>query len=212
MIVTVGCVFQAAADGHIALMYVGRLIAGFGVGKASMVTPLYISENAPRAIRGGLTGIYQLFIATGTMLAFWVRLFPPTPFLEILIAIVDQLWRKQALDRINNLHCTPDHASSSGYLALRLDVLLQGVAQMASTQGSLGRSLGSLVKHQSTSLLPSIRANGAPRDAGAARPRKSLDRRCFLHGLDERDVDHSWKQKESHHYHLAHDHTADDRY
>lgn len=38
-----------------------------------MVTPLYISENAPRAIRGGLTGIYQLFIATGTMLAFWTN-------------------------------------------------------------------------------------------------------------------------------------------
>ncbi|KAG9960528.1 general substrate transporter, partial [Aureobasidium melanogenum] len=75
VVVTIGCVFQAAADGHIALMYVGRLIAGFGVGKASMVTPLYISENAPRAIRGGLTGIYQLFIATGTMLAFWVSLF-----------------------------------------------------------------------------------------------------------------------------------------
>lgn len=74
VVVTIGCVFQAAADGHIALMYVGRLIAGFGVGKASMVTPLYISENAPRAIRGGLTGIYQLFIATGTMLAFWVSL------------------------------------------------------------------------------------------------------------------------------------------
>ncbi|TIA83388.1 general substrate transporter [Aureobasidium pullulans] len=73
VIVTVGSVFQAAADGHIALMYVGRLIAGFGVGEASMVTPLYISENAPRAIRGGLTGIYQLFIATGTMLAFWTN-------------------------------------------------------------------------------------------------------------------------------------------
>lgn len=38
-----------------------------------MVVPLYISENAPRAIRGGLTGIYQLFIAAGTMLAFWVN-------------------------------------------------------------------------------------------------------------------------------------------
>jgi sugar porter (SP) family MFS transporter len=38
-----------------------------------MVVPLYISENSPRAIRGGLTGIYQLFIATGTMLAFWVN-------------------------------------------------------------------------------------------------------------------------------------------
>lgn len=38
-----------------------------------MLTPLYVSENAPRAIRGGLTGIYQLFIATGVMLSFWVN-------------------------------------------------------------------------------------------------------------------------------------------
>lgn len=37
-------------------MYTGRLIAGFGVGAASMLTPLYVSECAPRAIRGGLTG------------------------------------------------------------------------------------------------------------------------------------------------------------
>lgn len=37
-------------------MYAGRLVAGFGVGSASMLTPLYVSECAPRAIRGGLTG------------------------------------------------------------------------------------------------------------------------------------------------------------
>jgi len=59
--------------GHIASVYVGRFIAGLGVGAASMVTPLYISENAPRAIRGALTGIYQLFITGGIMLAFWIN-------------------------------------------------------------------------------------------------------------------------------------------
>lgn len=69
----IGCVFQAAALGHLAVMYIGRFVAGVGVGGASMVVPLYITENAPRAIRGGLTGLYQLFIATGTCLAFWVN-------------------------------------------------------------------------------------------------------------------------------------------
>ena len=73
VIVTIGCVFQAAGSGKLAVMYIGRLVAGFGVGAASMITPLYCSENAPRAIRGGLTGLYQLFIATGTMLAFWLN-------------------------------------------------------------------------------------------------------------------------------------------
>ncbi|KAK7547710.1 general substrate transporter [Phyllosticta citricarpa] len=72
-IAIVGCVMQAAGEGHIAVMYIGRFVAGLGVGAASMITPLYVSENAPRAIRGGLTGLYQLFIATGTMLAFWTN-------------------------------------------------------------------------------------------------------------------------------------------
>lgn len=73
LITIIGCIIQACAMGHIEAMYIGRLVAGVGVGGASMVVPLYISENAPRAIRGGLTGLYQLFIATGTCLAFWVN-------------------------------------------------------------------------------------------------------------------------------------------
>jgi hypothetical protein len=36
-----------------------------------MLTPLYVSECAPRAIRGALTGCYQLFIVNGVMLSFW---------------------------------------------------------------------------------------------------------------------------------------------
>jgi len=68
-----GTIMQAAASGEIAAIFVGRFIAGLGVGAASMVTPLYISENAPRAIRGALTGIYQLFITAGIMLAFWIN-------------------------------------------------------------------------------------------------------------------------------------------
>ena len=47
-------------------MYVGRFVAGLGVGGASMVVPLYISENAPRGIRGGLTGLYQLVSCAST--------------------------------------------------------------------------------------------------------------------------------------------------
>lgn len=68
-----GVVIQCATHGYISALYVGRLISGLGVGAASMLTPLYVSENAPRAIRGALTGMYQLFIATGTMLSFWIN-------------------------------------------------------------------------------------------------------------------------------------------
>jgi len=73
VITVIGVIIQCASDGHISALYVGRLVAGFGVGAASMLTPLYVSENAPRAIRGGLTGLYQLFIASGTMLSFWIN-------------------------------------------------------------------------------------------------------------------------------------------
>ncbi len=87
----VGITLQFASNGHLESMYVGRweldthsptsylmanqlrFIAGLGCGAASMVNPLYISENAPRAIRGLLTGIYQLFNVTGIMVAFWIN-------------------------------------------------------------------------------------------------------------------------------------------
>ncbi|KAJ5709971.1 hypothetical protein N7493_009563 [Penicillium malachiteum] len=69
----IGVIMQASASGHLPAMYIGRLITGFGVGAASMINPLYVSENAPRAIRGGLTGLYQFFITMGIMLAFWIN-------------------------------------------------------------------------------------------------------------------------------------------
>lgn len=49
-----------------------RVLAGLGVGMCSVAVPLMISEHAPRAIRGALTGLYQLSITTGIMLAFWI--------------------------------------------------------------------------------------------------------------------------------------------
>ncbi|GAP85480.1 putative quinate permease [Rosellinia necatrix] len=68
-----GVILQAAASGHLEPLYIGRFIAGLGVGAASVVNPIYVSENAPRAIRGLLTGMYQLFIVTGSLIAFWTN-------------------------------------------------------------------------------------------------------------------------------------------
>jgi sugar porter (SP) family MFS transporter len=73
MIIIVGIIMQAAAAGHLGPMYAGRFIAGVGVGAASTINPIYVSENSPRAIRGLLTGLYQLFIVTGGMVAFWIN-------------------------------------------------------------------------------------------------------------------------------------------
>lgn len=54
-------------------MYIGRFLAGVGTGHASFANPLYISENAPRAIRGGLIACYQFAIVFGIFLAFWIN-------------------------------------------------------------------------------------------------------------------------------------------
>ena len=69
----IGCVLQAASEGHLVALYFGRFIAGLGTGGASMMAPVYISENSPRAIRGAVTGLYQLFVATGIMLSYWIN-------------------------------------------------------------------------------------------------------------------------------------------
>lgn len=73
IVVMLGIVMQAAASGYLGPMYAGRFLAGVGVGAASTINPIYVSENAPRAIRGLLTGLYQLFIVTGGMIAFWIN-------------------------------------------------------------------------------------------------------------------------------------------
>lgn len=44
---------------------IGRWVAGLGVGGLSCLTPLYMSETAPRAVRGSMVGCYQLFITLG---------------------------------------------------------------------------------------------------------------------------------------------------
>lgn len=55
-----GCILQVSGTNQLALMVMGRLIAGIGVGFNSAVVILYMSEIAPRKIRGALVAGYQL--------------------------------------------------------------------------------------------------------------------------------------------------------
>lgn len=48
-----------------------RLIGGLGVGMASVLAPLYISEFSPPKIRGRLVALYQLAIVIGILLAYF---------------------------------------------------------------------------------------------------------------------------------------------
>lgn len=58
------------------LMYAGRTLAGIGVGGASNLTPIYISELAPPAIRGRLVGLYEMGWQIGGVVGFWINVSP----------------------------------------------------------------------------------------------------------------------------------------
>lgn len=65
---TVGVVIQVAVT-KIPALVVGRLVAGFGVGFVSAINILYMSEVAPRKVRGAIVSSYQFAITIGIMLA-----------------------------------------------------------------------------------------------------------------------------------------------
>ena len=62
----VGCGFPPSFTGLIAFRFIG----GIGVGVASMVAPLYISEISPPSIRGRLVTFFQLAIVIGMFSAY----------------------------------------------------------------------------------------------------------------------------------------------
>ncbi|KAL7425074.1 hypothetical protein Q5752_000762 [Cryptotrichosporon argae] len=64
----IGIVLQTASHGW-KLLVAGRLIAGFGVGFVSAMIILYMSEIAPRKVRGALVSGYQQCITIGLLLA-----------------------------------------------------------------------------------------------------------------------------------------------
>lgn len=57
------------ASTTVALLVVGRLVAGFGVGFVSAIIILYMSEIAPRKVRGAIVSGYQFCITVGLLLA-----------------------------------------------------------------------------------------------------------------------------------------------
>ena len=63
----------ANGDRGLGLIYAGRVLAGIGTGGASNMTPIYISELAPPAVRGRLVGIYEVGWQIGGLVGFWIN-------------------------------------------------------------------------------------------------------------------------------------------
>ncbi|ORY10431.1 general substrate transporter [Clohesyomyces aquaticus] len=68
-----GLMLGANRQRGLALIIGGRVLAGLGVGGASNMVPIYISELAPPAVRGRLVGIYELGWQIGGLVGFWIN-------------------------------------------------------------------------------------------------------------------------------------------
>lgn len=68
-----GIMLAANGDRGIGPIIGGRVLAGIGVGGASNMVPIYISELAPPAVRGRLVGIYELGWQIGGLVGFWIN-------------------------------------------------------------------------------------------------------------------------------------------
>lgn len=71
--VFIGGVVLQTASTEVGMLVAGRLIAGFGVGFVSAIIILYMSEIAPRKVRGAIVSGYQFCITIGLMLASCVN-------------------------------------------------------------------------------------------------------------------------------------------
>lgn len=64
----IGTILQTASTGY-KLLVAGRAIAGIGVGFESAIVILYMSEIAPRKVRGALVSGYQFCITIGLLVS-----------------------------------------------------------------------------------------------------------------------------------------------
>jgi SP family sugar:H+ symporter-like MFS transporter len=66
----VGILIQITAVDKWYQYFIGRIISGLGVGGISVISPLFISESAPKHIRPALVSSYQLMITFGIFLGY----------------------------------------------------------------------------------------------------------------------------------------------
>ncbi|XP_059638178.1 sugar transport protein 14 [Cornus florida] len=67
-----GAVLNAAAE-NVAMLIVGRIFLGFGIGFGNQAVPLYLSEMAPAKVRGAVNQLFQLTTCIGILVANFIN-------------------------------------------------------------------------------------------------------------------------------------------
>ncbi|KAI0058149.1 general substrate transporter [Artomyces pyxidatus] len=77
LIFAVGAVLTTIAGGTgnrgLSYIYAGRVVSGFGIGGISAVAPAYVSECSPKHVRGRITGLFQIMVAFGVMISYFIN-------------------------------------------------------------------------------------------------------------------------------------------
>ncbi|KAF1846053.1 general substrate transporter [Cucurbitaria berberidis CBS 394.84] len=68
-----GAILCTVPKNQLSLVLAGRFFTGMGVGGIAAVSPIYIAEISPPAIRGRLTGFFESFYQTGAVIGFWIN-------------------------------------------------------------------------------------------------------------------------------------------
>ncbi|KIK53951.1 hypothetical protein GYMLUDRAFT_49119 [Collybiopsis luxurians FD-317 M1] len=55
-------------------IYAGRVISGFGIGAITAVSPAFVAECSPKDVRGRITGLFQVMVAFGIMISYFINL------------------------------------------------------------------------------------------------------------------------------------------
>lgn len=92
----VGCTTAAGVPGIIAFRFVG----GLGVGLASMVSPLYISEVTPPQVRGRMVSCYQFSVALGVLAAYCSNALLLRTAVALTLSPIHGSWRSVLVDEV----------------------------------------------------------------------------------------------------------------
>ena len=68
----IGAAIETANTHSKAAFYVGRVVAGLGLGGSSVVVPMFSSEMCPKQIRGQVGSFYQLMYTLGIFTSYWM--------------------------------------------------------------------------------------------------------------------------------------------
>lgn len=68
----IGVLLQVVPSHSLACFYIGRFVAGIGLGCGTATVPMYNAEVAPKEIRGMVGSGVQLLFTLGVMISYWV--------------------------------------------------------------------------------------------------------------------------------------------